>query len=78
MIQNKPHSRSCWSPEDLDLIQQRLSQSYPHMGPILRNAIVMLSMDEVRPSEGVEALQRRAASFARHCPAGGIEQMLAS
>lgn len=79
MIRNKHPSLSCWAPEDLDFIQRSLVQAYPKMGPALRQAILLLSMDEVRPGEGREALQQRAASFARHCPANsGLEQMLAS
>lgn len=70
---------SCWETEDLDFIQQGLAKTYPDMAPGLRRAIILLSMDEVRPREGRDALRQRALSFARHCPAScGLDQLLAS
>jgi hypothetical protein len=79
MIQNKHLSSSCWPPEDLEFIQRCLTQAFPAMGPGLRKAIVLLSMDEVRPREGREALAQRAVSFARHCPATSeLNHVLAS
>ena len=79
MVQMKTSFPTSWQQEDLEFLQTNLARTFPQIGPTLRRAIVMLSMDEVSPRAGRKALHECATNFARHCPVdSGLEPVILS
>lgn len=68
-----------WTPEDVDAVKETLMEDFPAMPDVLRNAIVALAVEDVKPDEGQAALHRLAVRYARECPPTiGLEAALAS